>query len=135
MRHRDEPAQSLGVERRVFATPEKPERVVRLVEELDELDAVVAEPVKLLLVVDVGVPRLDAGVFAKVVGTLRGQVVGDQVLPHAAANGLSADADVLEPPAVVVGRVALQNGGRVGSDGGGRQAQFPDATTAGVSAP
>ena len=45
VRHCDEPAQSLGIERRVLAATEKAERVIRLVEELDELDAVVAQPV------------------------------------------------------------------------------------------
>ena len=35
-----------------------------------------------------------------------------------APDGPRADADVPEPPAVVIGRVALQDGGRVGPEGG-----------------
>ena len=49
-----------------------------------------------------GRPRLAAGILAHVVDTLRGKVVGDQVLPHAGVNSLRTNANVSEPPPMIV---------------------------------
>ena len=54
------------------------------------------------------VPRVTARVFTEIVTALARQVVGHHVLPHTGADRAMAQADVLQPPPMVISGVACE---------------------------
>jgi len=116
--HRHEAAKAFRIDSGQLVAPEESVSVVPFVHHMDQLDSMVFQSLQFLLIVFSGFPRFAAGILAHIVDTLGRQIVRHEVLAHALADSLRAQADVREPPPVVVGGVAFQNRRRGGVSGG-----------------